>query len=227
MSAVYLTVAIADFGHVARLFVDALCSPARAGQSCSIYEIGLRAYGALLSHPERIIRKPIFPAMVPKSKRSNDSQLPDGNSDAPAGGLAQPFRVLVFSADDALAALVESALRPGWRAVRVRVLADLPKRLRLAHLRVVVVDDAGITPDDRGWLMNRIHRDVPFASIIYVAAVHSEAVERAARGNGAKYYTAAPLQTSNFAGVVRGFLGIHGDPLAFPPSPTRGMGGSR
>ncbi|MGH8014258.1 MAG: hypothetical protein ACREQ4_17350 [Candidatus Binataceae bacterium] len=167
--------------------------------------------------------------MLPKSKRRQVAQIHDGKPDAPANRLAQPFRILVLSADDALFTLVEAALHPGWSVARARALVDLPKQLRAAHLQVVVVDDAGITSDDRGWLMARIHRDVPFASVIYIAAVHSEAVERTARAGGAKYYTAAPLDLLNFAEVVRGFLGIHGDPIgvAAPRSSSRRTGGPR
>jgi DNA-binding response OmpR family regulator len=124
----------------------------------------------------------------------------------------QPFLVLVISADDHLQAMVESALHKGWSSLRARDPIEVQGALTVPHLRLVVLDDAAVQPDEREWLMTRIHRDVPFASVIYVASTHGEETERRARANGAKYYTAAPLAADSFVEVVRGFLGIHGEP---------------
>jgi hypothetical protein len=78
--------------------------------------------------------------------------------------------------------------------------------LRLADVRLVVIDDEAVSEQDRGWLLGQIRRSLDGATLLYVAGSHSVENERRARGHGALYYTAKPIQSGELTSVLKGFM---------------------
>ncbi|MGH7931700.1 MAG: hypothetical protein ACREQN_00890, partial [Candidatus Binataceae bacterium] len=116
--------------------------------------------------------------------------------------------IVVFSPNDSLATLVKAAACAPWQVVWSGDALEGQANLARPNVRIVIVDDATVGENDRGWFVTKVHRDLPFASIIYIASRHSEAIERTARASGAHYYTAGPLDCVHFKQVLRGFLRV-------------------
>ncbi len=114
--------------------------------------------------------------------------------------------VLVYSSDDSLSSLVESAVPPQWEVARCNDVLAAREWLGRAALRVIIFDDDGVDGNTRGWMQAQIRRSAPDALKVYVASVHTEEGERRARSGGAHYYTAKPIDTQRFLRVVRAFL---------------------
>jgi DNA-binding response OmpR family regulator len=114
--------------------------------------------------------------------------------------------VALLSNDDDLAYIVRSAVEMPWRLEHHFYSAGVSAFLHLAAVRLVVVDDESVGEGDRGWLLRQIRRNLDEATLLYVAGSHSAENERRARGNGAHYYTAKPVQSAELKGVLRGFM---------------------
>jgi ActR/RegA family two-component response regulator len=114
--------------------------------------------------------------------------------------------VALLSNDDDLAYIVHSAVEVPWRLERLRYNGEVLEFLHVADVRLVIVDDEAVGEDDRGWLLGQVRRNFDEATLLYVAGIHSVANERRARGNGATYYTAKPVQNDELKGVLKGFM---------------------
>lgn len=114
--------------------------------------------------------------------------------------------VVVFSADKELNALAQQAAPQPWRVEHCEDPSVGRQVLQRPNVKVVIVDDEVVQEDARGWLLDRIHRFVPQALLIYVAASHSPADEKRARSYAAQYYTAKPIDTERTLRVVQSFL---------------------
>ena len=114
--------------------------------------------------------------------------------------------VVVFSADKELNALAKQAAPQPWKVEHCEDPAVGRQVLQRPNVKVVIVDDEVVREDARGWLLDRIHRFVPQALLIYVAASHSPADEKRARSYAAQYYTAKPIDVDRTLRVVQSFL---------------------
>jgi len=115
--------------------------------------------------------------------------------------------VALLSNDDKLADIVDSAMEEPWRLERHFYTGEMLDFLQLAGVRLVIVDDEAVSEGDRGWLLGQVRRNLEEATLLYVAGIHSPENERRARGNGAHYYTAKPVQDHELTVVLKGFMG--------------------
>jgi hypothetical protein len=114
--------------------------------------------------------------------------------------------VLVLTRDQSLQMLVSSVCESPW-AMEVGSDPGAPFGSASGrNIRVVVLDDEIVPAAERGWLCKRISKLAPDAILMYVAAQHSEQVERIARAQGAMYYTAKPLDSDRVSGMLRSWL---------------------
>ena len=114
--------------------------------------------------------------------------------------------VALLSNDDNLAQIVRSAVEMPWRLERHFYNGEVGDFLQLVDVRLVIVDDEAVSEGERGWLLGQVRRNLDEATLLYVAAIHSVENERRARGNGAHYYTAKPIQRDELMGVLKGFM---------------------
>jgi DNA-binding response OmpR family regulator len=111
-----------------------------------------------------------------------------------------------LSNDDALANIVDLAMEQPWRLKRHSYTGEVLDFFRLAGVRLVIVDDEAVTERDRGWLLGQVRRNLNEAILLYVASSHSVENERRARGHGAHYYTAKPVNRDELTMVLKGFM---------------------
>jgi DNA-binding response OmpR family regulator len=114
--------------------------------------------------------------------------------------------VALLSNDDDLAHIVNSATEMPWRLERYFYTGEVLGFMRLAGVRLVIVDDESVSESDRGWLLGQVHHNMRDATLLYVAGSHSIENERRARSNGANYYTAKPIQAGELTNVLKGFM---------------------
>lgn len=114
--------------------------------------------------------------------------------------------LLLLSADEALKDFVTGVLQPPWTLAHHTGAFTSPEVFAWPNVRLAVFDDQGVEEDDRGTLLKQIGRYHPTAPLIYVAAAHSDANERRARTNGARYYTSKPILPEHFQCVLQSFL---------------------
>jgi DNA-binding response OmpR family regulator len=76
----------------------------------------------------------------------------------------------------------------------------------LPNVRIVILDDQAVEEDDRSWLLTRIRKRLPDASLLYIARNQSDTNEKRARSNGAHYYASKPLSFGRFGYVLQSFL---------------------
>ena len=114
--------------------------------------------------------------------------------------------VALLSNDENLAYIIGSAVEMPWRLERHFYTGEMLDFLRLAGVRLVIVDDEAVSERDRGWLLGQVRRNLDVATLLYVAGNHSAENERRARGHGAHYYTAKPIQSQELTSVLRGFM---------------------
>ncbi|HEV2172318.1 MAG TPA: hypothetical protein VGR71_02070, partial [Nitrospira sp.] len=79
--------------------------------------------------------------------------------------------LLLLSDDEALAKFVLEVVKPPWRLIHenggVARMSD--GSFALPNVRVVILDDQAVEENDRRWLLIRIHKRLPSASLLYVA----------------------------------------------------------
>jgi DNA-binding response OmpR family regulator len=112
----------------------------------------------------------------------------------------------LLSNDDNLVQIVRSSVEMPWRLERRLYNGEVVEFLQLTDVRLVIVDDEAVTEGDRGWLLGQVRRNLAEATLLYVAGSHSVENERRARGYGANYYTAKPVQNAELKGVLKGFM---------------------
>jgi hypothetical protein len=138
-----------------------------------------------------------------RGNRSIDAPV----STVSAQSARKPANTLVlFSSDKELTALVRKIVKAPWKVELCEDPAIGREALARPSVRLVIVDDCAVDEEARGWLLDRIHKFVPQALLIYIASTHSEADERRARGYSAQYYTAKPLDTDRVARVIESFI---------------------
>lgn len=115
-------------------------------------------------------------------------------------------KLVLFSADRELIAMVRKSVRAPWRIEVCEDPAIGREALSRPSVRVVIVDDGAVDEEARGWLLDRIRKFVPQALLIYIASSHSEVDERRARGYSAQYYTAKPLDATRTSRVIESFV---------------------
>jgi DNA-binding NtrC family response regulator len=115
--------------------------------------------------------------------------------------------VVLLSADDNLAQLVNSVIESPWHFERLFYLGGSVEFIN-ADVRLVVFDDEAVSEIDRGWLLAQVRRRLERATVLYVTAHHTAENERRARSNGAYYYTSKPIHNGELAGVLRAFMKI-------------------
>jgi len=115
--------------------------------------------------------------------------------------------LLLLSAAQSLVDLVSEVSGPQWKVEHLLIVRGNP--FTLPNLRLVLLDDGVVEENERGWLLGQIRKHAPDASLLYVAASHTEENERRARSNGALYYVSKPLQPSQFILVLQAFLNAH------------------
>lgn len=115
--------------------------------------------------------------------------------------------LLLLSDDEELIGFVLGAVKPPWRLVRYGDSARASHKVfAQPNMRIVILDDQVVEEKDRGWLLTRIRKRIPSASLLYVAGNQSDANEKRARGNGAHYYVSKPLSFERFGYVLQSFL---------------------
>ena len=116
--------------------------------------------------------------------------------------------LLLLSDDEALAAFVLGLVKPPWRLIRHdgggTRLSD--RLFAQPNVRLVILDDQAVAENDRSWLLTRIRKCLPDASLLYIARNQSDTNEKRARANGAHYYVSRPLSFERFSYVVQSFL---------------------
>lgn len=114
--------------------------------------------------------------------------------------------VALLSNDDNLAHIVDSAMAIPWRLKWHRYNSKMLDFLQLDGVRLVIVDDEAVSEGDRGWLLGQVRRNFDEATLLYISGSHSTENERRARGAGAHYYTAKPIQHEELTSVLKGFM---------------------
>jgi hypothetical protein len=119
---------------------------------------------------------------------------------------AVPPTLLLVSHDQALAELVGQVVRSPW--VVEHISGHLPTKDGLGNrnVRLIVLDDDGLDESNRGWLLHHAERQIPHPSVLYIAGVHTDSVERLARAGGAQFYISKPLPLDRFGYVLGSFL---------------------
>jgi CheY-like chemotaxis protein len=117
--------------------------------------------------------------------------------------------LLLLSDDEALAELVLGVVKTPWRLIHQNGGGARTSDGSFAqpNVRIVILDDQAVEENDRGWLLTRIHKRLPGASLLYVAGNQSDTNEKRARANGAHYYVSKPLSFERFGYVLQSFLG--------------------
>jgi DNA-binding response OmpR family regulator len=115
--------------------------------------------------------------------------------------------LLLLSDDEELTEFVLGVVKPPWKLARYRDGGRASHNvLAQPNVRIVILDDQVVEEEDRGWLLTRIRKRIPGASLLYVAGNQSDANEKRARGNGAHYYVSKPLTFERFGYVLQSFL---------------------
>jgi DNA-binding NtrC family response regulator len=147
------------------------------------------------------------------SPRQRHHRDPAGNvgQNTASSGTGSPGRavapsLVIFSADQELSGLVQKIAAAPWKIERCEDPAIGREVLSRPNVRLVVVDDATVDEEARGWLLDRIRRFVPQALLIYIASTHSPNDEMRARRYSAQYYTAKPLDLDRTARVIQAFI---------------------
>lgn len=133
-------------------------------------------------------------------------------------GTSNPV-VALLSNDDDLARIVASAVEIPWRFQRHFYTGGLLDFLQIAGVRLVIVDDELVSQSDRSWLLAQVRRNLANADLLYVAGTHSIENERRARGNGAQYYTAKPIDAGELIEVLKGFMNRSKSAVPIVPRP--------
>ena len=117
--------------------------------------------------------------------------------------------LLLLSDDEALAKFVLEVVKPPWRLIHQDGVGTRmsDSSFALPNVRIVILDDQAVEENDRRWLLTRIHKRLPSASLLYVAGNQTDTNEKRARANGAHYYVSKPLSFERFGYVLRSFLG--------------------
>ena len=119
-----------------------------------------------------------------------------------------PPTLLLLSDDEALAAFVLGVVKPPCRLIQHdggdKRLSD--GSFAQPNVRLVILDDQVVEENDRSWLLTRIRKRLPGASLLYVARNQSDINEKRARANGAHYYVSKPLSFERFGYVLQSFL---------------------
>jgi DNA-binding NtrC family response regulator len=150
---------------------------------------------------------PAMPTELLKALCEGPGRLCGGRSSLNLTTTEQPVRVVaLFSADDALSKVVQSAIEAPWRLERCIYGDGLIAFLRLSDVRLAIIDDQSVAERERGWLLAQVRKHLPKATLLYIAAAYTAENERRARGNGACYYTAKPIHHDHLANVLKAFL---------------------
>lgn len=115
--------------------------------------------------------------------------------------------LLLLSGDQSLLALMHKTVEPPW-TMRVSNAGthDGLELFAMPGVRVVIFDEQTVEESERGRLLSQIRKQIPTASLLYIASAQSEANERRARTSGAHYYVSKPLSYDNFGYVLQSFL---------------------
>jgi DNA-binding response OmpR family regulator len=114
--------------------------------------------------------------------------------------------IALLSDDDNLAHIVYSTVEIPWRLERHFYNRSALEFLYPAEVGLVIVDDEAVSEGDRGWLLAQLRRVLHDATLLYVTGSPGANNERRARGNGAHYYTAKPVDRDEFVSVLKGFM---------------------
>jgi DNA-binding response OmpR family regulator len=115
--------------------------------------------------------------------------------------------LLLLSDDGELIEFIRGVVKPPWRLARYGDGAHTGHKVfTQPNVRIVILDDQVVEEKDRGWLLTRIRKRIPNASLVYVTGHQSDANEKRARGNGAHYYVSKPLSFERFGYVLQSFL---------------------
>jgi DNA-binding response OmpR family regulator len=116
--------------------------------------------------------------------------------------------LLLLSDDEAFAKFVFGVVKPPWRLIHqdgggTRMYDG---SFAQPNVRLVILDDQAVEENDRSWLLTRIRKRLPGASLLYVAGDQSDTNEKRARASGAHYYVSKPLSFERFGYVLQSFL---------------------
>jgi DNA-binding response OmpR family regulator len=116
--------------------------------------------------------------------------------------------LLLLSDDEAFAQFVFGVVKPPWRLIHQDGGGTGMNDGSFAqpNVRLVILDDQAVEENDRSWLLTRIRKRLPGASLLYVAGDQSDTNEKRARANGAHYYVSKPLSFERFGYVLQSFL---------------------
>jgi len=101
--------------------------------------------------------------------------------------------------------MVAGSIQPPWMLVH-REDSGGNEAFNHPNVRLILLDDDAVDSNDRGMMLRHIHRYFPSVPLLYVAGDHDGDNERRARGNGAHYYAAKPLELNHFGHVSQSFL---------------------
>jgi hypothetical protein len=140
-------------------------------------------------------------AAVPKRERQSE---PAGSGRPGASQELAPVPVaLVLTIDPAVRDLVLSRAPASWR-VETCAKADEARQLaaRLAHLRLLVIDESAANPGDCLWLLGQFSNHPADPALLYVAVEHDPKAEKDVRAWRVLYYTARPLDADRLSRVL-------------------------
>jgi DNA-binding NtrC family response regulator len=145
--------------------------------------------------------------------RSRQHSHPGGSvgPNTASSGTGSPGRsiapsLVMFSADKELTALIKKIAAAPWKIQRCEDPTIGREALSYPNVRLVIVDDAAVDEEARGWLLDRIRRFVPQALLIYIASTHTPNDEMRARRYSAQFYTAKPLDLDRTGRVIEAFI---------------------
>lgn len=114
--------------------------------------------------------------------------------------------VLILSRDGSLFQLVQRAVPETHHIELCNDTSFAHWRLSTGNIRLVVIDDQTVLPNDRCWLLNQIRHRNSDTLVIYIAAKHNAQGEKQARTNGANYYMSKPVDDWRLTHVLRAFV---------------------
>jgi len=117
--------------------------------------------------------------------------------------------VLLLSDDEGLADLVREVVKHPWKLVRQGTDKYMSHKV-FAHpnVRLVILHDQAVEEDDRDRLLAQIRKHFSGTSLLYIAGIHSDGIEKQARTNGAHYYVSKPFSLEQFGRVLQSFLQV-------------------